>query len=279
MNIERLIEYTKKPSLYENGTSVMWTDPYISQQLLNCHIDSSNDMASRSDEKIELLVNWILSRMKNRGMNILDLGCGPGLYAEKFAKLGHHVTGIDFSKTSIGYAKSIAAKNQSGVEYFCDDYLKLEYKNKFDLVILIYLDFCVLKPDERKILLNNVYASLKRGGVFVFDVINSKNIAEKILKQSWEVSTKGFWKNEPYIVLNDGYHFPENKVLVNQHIVIDQKDTVDSYLFWSTYYEYGDLEPILREADFHKISHFENVLPPGDVWNGDNVTFYLVEKE
>jgi SAM-dependent methyltransferase len=279
MNIERLFEYTEKPSLFESGTSVMWTDPYISQQLLYCHIDIGNDMASRSDQKIELIINWILSKSKTNQMKILDLGCGPGLYAEKLARLGHHITGIDFSKHSITYAKGITEKNKSGIEYHCDNYLNINYENQFDLVILIYLDFCVLKPNERKIVLENVYRALKKGGVFIFDVMNSKNIDRKTLKPSWEVcASKGFWKDEPYIALNNGYHYPEHKVLVNQHIIIDQDDKIDTYLFWSTYYEYEDLAPVLNEAGFNKIKHYEKVLPEGDVWNGDNVTFYVIEK-
>jgi len=279
MNIERLIKYTGKPSLFENGTSVMWTDPHISQQLLYLHIDPDNDIASRSDQKIELVVNWILSKTRMDQMKILDLGCGPGLYAEKLARLGHRVTGIDFSRRSIDYAKAIAEKNKSGIEYHCDNYLNIKYENQFDLAMLIYLDFCVLKPNERKIVLENVHRALKRGGVFIFDVVNSKNIDKKILKPSWEVcATKGFYKNEPYIALNNGYHYPEHKALVNQHVVIDRNDKIDTYLFWSIYYEYEDLIPVLNGAGFYKIKHYENVLPEGDVWNGNNVTFYVTEK-
>jgi|WetSurMetagenome_2_1015567.scaffolds.fasta_scaffold00126_22 SAM-dependent methyltransferase len=278
MNIDKLIEQVKKPSLYESGTSIMWTDPHISRQLLDLHTNPDNDMASRSSEKIELIVEWILSKVKKDQMDILDLGCGPGLYAEKFAQSGHHVTGVDFSRTSIDYAKGKTEKNCSGIKYYCDNYLNIDFENRFDLVILIYLDFCVLKPDERKIVLDNIYKALKHGGRFIFDVVNGKNMEAKILKPSWEVCMKGFWKDEPYIVLNKGYHYPEDKVLANQHIVINQKNEIESYLFWSAYYEYEELEPILKESRFQKIRHFDNVLPKGDAWNGDNVTFYIAEK-
>ncbi len=279
MNIEKLFEHTGMPPLYEKGTSIMWTDPYISQQLLSCHIDPDNDIASRNNHKIELIVNWILSRTKKDRMKILDLGCGPGLYAEKFAKQGHNVTGIDFSRQSIDYAKGIAERNKSGIEYRRVNYLNMKYEDQFDLAILIYLDFCVLNPDERKILLENVHRALKKGGIFIFDVVNSRNIENKILAPSWEVcAVKGFWKDEPYIALNKGYHYPEHRVLLNQHIVIDGNDGIDTYLFWSIYYEPEDLMPVLNGAGFYKIEHYEDVLPEGDVWNGDNVTFYVADK-
>lgn len=36
-----------------------------------------------------------------KGDEILDAGCGPGLYCERFASAGCHVTGIDISDNSI----------------------------------------------------------------------------------------------------------------------------------------------------------------------------------
>ena len=278
MNIEKLLKYINKPSLYESGTSVMWTDPHISRQLLKHHIDKSSDLASRSDSKIDLIINWILSESKKSSMNILDLGCGPGLYAEKLAGLGHSVTGIDFSETSVDYARKTAEKTGSGIEYHCENYLNIDYENRFDLVILIYMDFCVLKPDEREKVLKNISRALKEDGIFIFDTVNSRNIDKKVLQPSWEVSLKGFWRNEPYIVFNNGYHYPENKVLANHHIVINQQEEIESYIFWSTYYDLEDLKPILNQCGFRKVSCHENVLPPGDIWNGDNVSFYIAEK-
>ena len=278
MNIEKLHDYVKKPELYEPGTSVMWTDPYISKRLLECHINSDNDMASRSNDKIDLVIDWIESQAGAKHMSILDLGCGPGLYAEKLAGKSHNVTGVDFSSGSIAYAKKVTEKNKSNIAYFCMDYLNIDFINTFDLVILIYLDFCVLKPHERKVVLDNVYRSLKDGGLFIFDVVNSKNIERKILKQSWEVCQKGFWKDEPYIVLNNGYHYKDKKVLLSQHILITEDEEVETYHFWSTYYDYDDLEKILRGSEFRNIRSHGNVLPESDIWTGDNISFYVAQK-
>jgi len=33
-----------------------------------------------------------------RGPEVLDLGCGPGLYASRLARLGHECTGIDYTR-------------------------------------------------------------------------------------------------------------------------------------------------------------------------------------
>lgn len=279
MNIELIKKLSNKPQLYEKGSSVMWTDPYISKQLLELHTNPDHDVASRSKAKIENISNWILERSNKPNMKILDLGCGPGLYAELLAKKGHSVIGVDISENSIQYAIQQAKENRLDIEYININYLDLDFENQFDLVILIYLDFCVLLPDERDKVLENIYEALKRGGLFVCDVVNERNLDKKIISQSWEVQKSGFWKNTPYIVLTNGYHYPEAKVLVEHHTVIGDNDSVDSYIFWSHYYEKNDLISILESKGFTNIKNYDNILPNSDdYWNGDNVTFYVSQK-
>jgi len=279
MNIELIKKLSNKPQLYEKGTTVMWTDPYISQQLLELHLNPDHDIASRSKAKIENISRWILERSNKPNIKILDLGCGPGLYAELFAKKGHSVIGIDISANSIQYAIKQAKEKRLDIEYLHKNYLDLDFENQFDLVILIYLDFCVLLPDERDKVLENIYKALKKGGLFICDVINERNLDKKILSKSWEVQKRGFWKNAPYIVLTNGYHYPEAKVLLEHHTVIGDNDIVDTYVFWSHYYKKNDLISIFESKGFTNIRNYENVLPDSDdYWNGENVTFYVLQK-
>ena len=276
MNLEQIKKISNKPQLYEKGTSVMWTDPHISKQLLELHINPENDVASRSRIKIEKITNWILARADKPEMKILDLGCGPGLYAELLSQKGHAVVGVDISENSIQYAIRQAKEKHLDIEYLNKNYLDIDFDNQFDLVILIYLDFCVLLPDERDKVLKNIYRALKKGGLFICDVVNEKNIDKKTISQSWEVQEKGFWKDKPYIALTNGYHYPEAKVLANHHIVIGEFDTVDTYIFWSHYYEKKDMVQILESKGFTDVKEYENVLPESDdCWNGENVTFYV----
>jgi 2-polyprenyl-3-methyl-5-hydroxy-6-metoxy-1,4-benzoquinol methylase len=179
MNIERIKKLSNKPQLYEKGSSVMWTDPYISKQLLELHINPENDVASRSQVKIERIISWILERSDKPRMNILDLGCGPGLYTELIAQKGHSIVGIDYSENSIQYAIRQANEKQLNIEYLNKNYLDLDFDNRFDLVILIYLDFCVLLPNERDKVLENIYKALKKDGLFICDVVNERNIEQK----------------------------------------------------------------------------------------------------
>lgn len=279
MNFELIKKLADRPQLYEKGSSVMWTDPHISKQLLELHINPDNDVASRSQEKIERIANWILELTGNPKMKILDLGCGPGLYAELLAQKGHSVTGVDYSENSIQYATTKAQEKNLDIEYLKKNYLDLDFDNQFDLIILIYLDFCALLPEEREKVLENIYRALKKGGLFICDVVNGKNIDKKTISQSWEVKETGFWKETPYIALTNGYHYPDAKVIANHHLIIGENDTVDTYIFWSHYYQKDDLVQVLESKGFKDITDYENVLPDsGDCWNGDNITFYVSRK-
>ena len=274
MKIEEIINNSSKPELYKKGSSVMWTDSHISKQLLDVHLNTEIDLASRKTTTIKSTVKWILDHSDLRNLNILDLGCGPGLYSEILAKEGHKVTGVDFSSHSIKYAKEEAEKNNLDISYIKANYLELDLEeNSFDLVILIYTDFGVLLPSERNQLLKIIKKVLKPNGIFIFDVLNGKSIESKTSPKSWEVSEQGFWKDKPYLALSDSYLYEEEKVILYQHILVDEQENIDVYRFWTHFFSHSDLSEILNVHGFSNINFYEDVLQKGDLWSGENVTF------
>jgi 2-polyprenyl-3-methyl-5-hydroxy-6-metoxy-1,4-benzoquinol methylase len=274
MNLQDIISKTIKPKLYEKGTSVMWTDPHIARQLLNVHLNTEIDLASRKKKTIEKTVEWILKQTNKKHLNILDLGCGPGLYTELIAKKGHKVTGVDFSNHSIEYARNEAKKKNLNIEYIQANYLNLDLEeNKYDLAIQIFTDFGVLQPNERDILLRSIKNVLKPEGVFIFDVLNDNNIESKLSPKNWEISESGFWKEEPYLALSESFLYKKQKLILNQHTIIDKSENIDIYRFWIHFFSHSDVSGILRKHNFSDICFYEDVLPGGNTWNGENVTF------
>lgn len=273
-----LIKYAAKPELYEKGTAVMWTDPYISKQLLQIHLDPDLDLASRKYSSIEITANWVLSQTANSRMNILDLGCGPGLYSELFTTAGHAVTGVDFSKNSIAYAKQEAERKGLDITYLNQDYLELDVPEQhYDLVTLIYTDLGPLLPSERAKLLANIYKALKPGGLLIFDVLNDKKLQSKVSPKNWDAAEKGFWRAGPYLALSESFFYEDNKVILNQHIILEENNT-EVYRFWTHFFSHDDLKEILSPYGFVALRFHEDVLPEGDMWNGDNVTFCMARK-
>jgi SAM-dependent methyltransferase len=256
----------------------MWTDDYISGELLSVHLNENLDLASRKKTTVTSTVNWILDKAKGENLEILDLGCGPGLYAEILANRGHNVTGVDFSKRSIEYAKNEAVRKKLKIEYINQNYLELNFENKFDLVILVYTDFGVLLPEDRDQLLNKIKRALKPGGIFIFDVLNDKELDKKVSPPNWELTEKGFWRDNPYLALSGSFLYKENKVILYQHIIIDESGDYGNYRFWTHFFSDDDLQEVLKGFDFKDISFDKTVLPPNDIWSGDNVTFCVVKK-
>lgn len=280
MNITDIISKSVKPSLYEKGTSFMWTDKHISKQILSIHLNPDIDLGSRKKTSVIETANWILKSQKEKGkLKILDLGCGPGIYAEIFAENGHSVTGVDISETSVSYARSSAAEKGLNINYIHASYLEFSpEKNSYDLIVLIYTDLGVLNPQEREILLKMVYSALKPGGTFIFDVLRDNNLEIKKTPNSWEAVHKGFWKDASYLALSESFLYKEQKVILYQHHVIDSGEQIETYRFWTHFFNQQDIINMLEKHGFGAHYFKDDLLPDDNIWNGNNVIFTLTSK-
>lgn len=280
MKITEIVSQSEKPKLYEKGTSFMWINEHISKQLLNVHLNPDIDLGSRKKSTIEKTANWILETQKEKEkLNILDLGCGPGLYTEIFAGKGHNVTGIDISKNSVEYAKKSAEEKKLDITYLNASYLEIDLDtDKYDLVVLIYTDLGVLIPSERENLLKMIYHVLKKGGTFIFDVLKDKDIENKISSKTWEATNSGFWKDSPYLALSESFLYQEEKVILFQHNIIGTIGNIETYRFWTHFFSQNDVCKMLEPHNFIDIHFREDILPKGDMWNGDNVIFTMTSK-
>ncbi len=277
--INDILKLTKKPELYDRGTAVMWTDLHISKKLLDVHLNPDVDLASRKKETIKSTVAWVLDKTGKDCLSILDLGCGPGLYSHLMAENGHRVTGVDISEKSIEYAVKTADKANLAIDYRHQNYLELEDEKQYDLVMMIYTDFGVLLPSERRSLLSRIHCALKPGGMFIFDVLNDQDLDQKTGGKNWDVSDTGFWREKPYLVLSDSFLYSEHKVVLYQHLVIDTEHRNEVYRFWTHYFSHDDLTQVLTDAGFLNPEFYEDVLPESDIWNGQNVTFSITSKK
>lgn len=283
MIIDKLVQTSQKPEIYTKGTKEMWTDPHISKLILATHLDENIDLASRKGSTIDKTVSWILGKAPEKRLKILDLGCGPGLYTEKFAEKGHLVKGVDFSGNSIEYAKRSAKEKKLKIDYEHKNYLLLDEKEKYDLAIMIFTDFGVLNPGERDTLLKNVKRALKPSGTYIFDVLN-ENYLHRISvdgseSKTWAVEESGFWKDQPHLVLNDSFLYEDEKVSMNQHIVIDSKNDYEIYRFWIHYFSNSALQTLLEKRGFVNTSFFDDVLPDSEVLKTGDTTFCVCSKK
>ncbi len=251
VRLDLLTRLREKPPLYAPGASLFWDDPHVSKGMLALHLDPNTEAASRRPEEIDATVRWLLDHLRlEPGDAVLDLGCGPGLYAERLGQAGLRVVGVDYSRRSIDYARQRAAELGLRIEYYWQNYLTLDREAEFDLALLIYGDLCALAPADRDALLRRVHRALKPGGHFVFDV-STRLLRWRVgLQNHWYVAESGFWKPGPHLVLEQGFDYPEHDAYLDQYIVIEEDGRVSVYRNWFIDYAPETITPILERHGF-----------------------------
>ena len=125
-------------------------------------------------------------RTSPHGKATLDVGCGGGLLAEEFARLGCHVTGVDPSEPSLKTARTHAAASGLSIDYRTGVGEALPFSDQsFEIVYCCDVLEHVTDLDR---VIAEIARMLTPGGVFFYDTINrtflSKLFAIK-LAQEW----------------------------------------------------------------------------------------------
>ncbi len=217
-------DMAQRPAPFSRYTAKeLWTRPHLSQQMLDFHLNQETDLASRRFEMIDQVVSWIDSQLSLSGKKLCDLGCGPGLYTERFAAINARVTGVDFSKTSIEYAAGMA---KQPIQYIHADYLLDDLPVGFDVITLIYTDLCVLSPAQRRVLLNRMREMLNPGGHIVIDVAGAGSFASKEEVTLLEDKLMGgFWSAGDYVGIQRTYLYPEENLSLDSYLIIEPEET------------------------------------------------------
>lgn len=255
---DEMKKYLTKPKLYTPSTNKFWDNEHISKGMLEAHINPDWDAASRKAEFLDRSVEWI-SRIAPPAQfdSLLDLGCGPGLYAERFRNVGYSVIGIDFSKRSIAYAKEQTVLNNSNIKYHYQDYLTIDYVEQFDVVTLIYCDYSVLPISDRLTLLRKIYQALKPNGKFIFDVFTPRMRKEE--SRTWQYYEEGgFWSEKTHICLESVYQYDDDETELRQTIV-QTEETVECYNIWDHYFTKETLLSEFQTVGFKSFEFYGDV--------------------
>lgn len=272
---KKLMNYLKKkPVEYAPSSKKFWDDEHISKFMLKAHLSPDEEGASRNHNFIEKSVEWITSLGENiSNRKLLDLGCGPGIYAEKFYNKGFDVTGIDFSKRSIEYAVDSAAKKNMEIKYKYMNYLEIDYDAEFDIAVLIYCDFGVLSPNDRKILLKRIYKALKPGGILILDVFTEKFYEEFQEKTEITYENSGFWSDEPYSCIQRNNIYRESMVSLEQYIIITENQC-ECYNIWNHIFSKNSIRKELEMGGFSGFKFFNNVAGEKESQNNSTLCIY-----
>jgi SAM-dependent methyltransferase len=273
INFERLRALAAGSGPEAASTSQFWTDPHIAPILLKAHLDPSTDAASRRPEAIEATIRWLESSVLRGSSRILDLGCGPGLYALPLARGGHRVRGMDFSAISLDYARASAREAGLDIEYAQGNYVTDDLGSGYDLAMIIYCDLGALSPQDRAVVLRKARECLAPGGTLVFDFVDESVLGSAKPGKEWSMADSGFWSPRPHLALEETRHFPELKMIQRMTLLAEEgTGRVERFMIRDWYFSEDEVRELAREAGFASCD-FRRGLLPAPVWGAPDPIF------
>lgn len=245
--------YSVKPPLYdpsEPAGTHFWDDPHISKGMLDAHLDPLHESASRRPETIDQEVNNLVSpSCFKKGDKVLDMGCGPGLYAVRLAARDIKVTGIDISERSLNYAVAQSRKYGLDIEFRKLSFFDIDYENEFDAAFQAFGEMGAFSDEKRDILFAKIHKALKHGGLFIFDLTTPALKQSPGSQNNWYLADGGFWRPGLHMTMELRFDYPEADVFLNQYIVMDE-DKLTVYRIWNHNYTPDTIRPALEKAGF-----------------------------
>jgi len=115
---------------------------------------------------VPVLDRVLLKKIPRKG-RILDLCCGDGRVTARLARRGYRITGLDGSPNMLTYAKYRMPQG----EFLCLDARRFRLEAVYDAAISVFDSLNhVMDAAGLKAVFRNVFACLKPGGLFVFDL-------------------------------------------------------------------------------------------------------------
>ena len=262
LDLMGVVQRSRKPAPWAEGEKIPWNEPGFSRRMLHVHLSQEHDWASRRATTIQKQVDWIHKEvLSSQPARILDLGCGPGLYTSQLAKLGHECTGVDFSQASIDYAREYAQKTQLRCSYRLQDIREAEPGSGYDLVMFIFGEFNVFKPEDARQILKKVHAAIPPGGSLLLEV-HTFDAVHKIGLQpsSWYSTNSGLFSDRPHLCLQENFWDDEQSVATQRYFIVDAETSqVTRYAASTQAYTQDEYLNMLKEAGFQDMAIYPSL--------------------
>lgn len=223
MKLLDIVRRQSIPQPWGEGEKIPWNDPDFSRRMLKEHLSQEYDAASRRFKIIDNHVRWIHEQvLQGKSTRILDLGCGPGLYSSRLAKLGHSCVGIDFSPASVAYARGQADEERLQCKYIEQDIRAVDYGSGYGLVMLIFGEFNVFRPAEAMRILEKAHDALVPNGLILLEphtLEAIRRMGEQL--PSWYSAEEGLFSRGPHLCLQENFWYAKSRVAIERYYVID----------------------------------------------------------
>jgi SAM-dependent methyltransferase len=269
------------PVPWSEGEKIPWNDPGFSQRMLLEHLSQEHDAASRRFETIDRHTEWIHhSVLSGQLTKILDLGCGPGLYTSRLAKLGHDCAGIDFSPASIAHANEGAQADKLNCSYIQQDIRVVDFGRGYGLVMLIFGEFNVFRPTDAKSILYKAHRALAENGrllleIHTFDAVHA--MGEQ--PSSWYSTDRGLFSDRPHICLAENFWDTQQNVATTRYFILDGlTGGVTRYAASTQAYTDEQYRSLLEECGFEKVVFHPSLSGDTDESQSDYVVIVCLKR-
>jgi SAM-dependent methyltransferase len=279
MNLLNLVD-RGAPRPWIDGEKIPWHEASFSQRMLAEHLSQDHNAASRRFGLIDRHVAWIhqhvLGRRRSR---ILDLGCGPGLYLSRLARLGHTGRGIDFGPASVAHARDQAQAEGLEIEYHLEDLRTAAFaapgELPFDLSMLLYGEFSTFKPADAEAIVRKAVDALAAGGRLLLEPSPFAAI-EALGKPppSWYAASAGLWSPRPHLCLQDNAWDAEQRAAVERYTIVDaETGAITQYAMTTQATSEEDVCALLACCGLEQITLYPSLLGHADA---EHAGFYAV---
>lgn len=124
-------------------------------------------------------LGFVSKHIALNNLQVLDIGCGGGIFTEAMSGLGANVTGLDASKENIDIAASHALDNKLEINYVVSTAESFAKKNINQFDVISCMELLEHVPDPASII-QAASTMIKPGGHVFFSTIN-RNIKAYLL--------------------------------------------------------------------------------------------------
>lgn len=250
----RVYHRPQRPLPWAFGGNLPWDEPDFSRRMLREHLDEAHAAASRQVHERQQQLDWLWHKLAlHEQAHLLDVACGPGLYAVPLAQRGVMVTGIDFAPAALAYARELAA--EARVDGRCT-FIQQDMRQMtppaahFDAALLLYGQLAVMSRSEAQDVLHRIVAALKPGGRLCLELLDPARI-DKRDSRWWYTDDTGLWGDAPYLHLGERFWDEVAQVSTERyHILHLETGQMDEILLCDQAYQPQEMTEMLKAAGF-----------------------------
>lgn len=134
------------------------------------------------------------------GERLLDLACGSGVHALRFAQRGTEVVGLDIAPNLVRYCiEQAAAEELDNVTFVEGDMRELTYQEEFDGLVVLSTSFGFFDDETNQRVLEGIARALKPGGRVLIQLSDPVTFVERQRhRYRWRERPEGVYWTETW---------------------------------------------------------------------------------